>query len=184
MIKKFMTGVLVLFILITPAFAKPHPNPQNFTCYAGTPQEVIIYMADSPAGDLVQDISNVEWTFAVQSNDPLYLGVPTDVTLNFTHPFDFITLGHEYTITTPIINPIGAPLTPADYVTIRYEEDINGYRTADLYFDSDPLCIHDVDYVVDTEPNMLSTDFQKGAIIAGLTASLILLSLYIRNGSN
>lgn len=184
MIKKFITGVLVLFILITPAFAKPHANPQNFTCFAGTPQETIVIMEYSPAGELVQDITNVEWKFAVQSINPLFLGVPTDLTLNFTHPFDILDLEHEYQVTTPPVSPIGAPITPSDYVTITYDEDINGFRTADLYFDLDPTCKFDVDYVVDTEPNMLSTDFQKASIIAGLTASLILLSLYIRNGSN
>ena len=78
--------------------------------------------------------------------------------------------------------PIGAPLTEVDYVTIQYVDDINGYRTADLYFDLDPTCIFDVDYALDTEPNMLSTDFQKGAILVSITALGMLFIIYNRNG--
>ena len=179
-------GIFILLTLVltimTPAIAKPHANPQNFTCFAGTPQETTIYMETSPAGDVQIDRRNVEWKFAVQSINPLFLGVPTDLTLNFTHPFDIFDIEHEYQVTTPPVNPIGAPLTAGDYVTIQYVDDINGFRTADLYFDLDPTCIHDVDYVLDTEPNMLSTDFQKGAIIVSITALGMLFIIYNRNG--
>ena len=179
-------GIFILLTLVltimTPAIAKPHANPQNFTCFAGTPQETTIFMETSPAGDVQIDRRNVEWKFAVQSINPLFLGTTADLTLNFTHPFDVFNIAHEYHVTTPIINPIGAPLTEADYITIQYVDDINGYRTTDLYFDLDPTCIHDVDYVLDTEPNMLSTDFQKASIIVSITALGMLFIIYNRNG--
>tara|TARA_Y100000004_G_scaffold177919_1_gene219987 strand:+ start:8266 stop:8838 length:573 start_codon:yes stop_codon:yes gene_type:complete len=173
----FILLTLVLTIM-TPAIA----NPQNFTCYAGTPQETTIFMETSPAGDVQIDRRNVEWKFAVQSINPLFLGAPTEVTLNFTHPFDVLNIEQEYEVITPPVNPIGAPLTEVDYVTIQYVDDINGYRTADLYFDLDPTCIFDVDYALDTEPNMLSTDFQKGAILVSITALGMLFIIYNRNG--
>jgi len=185
--KSSWKGIFILLTLVltimTPAIAKPHANPLNFTCYAGNPTaEVLIIVEKSPIGDVQIDRRNVEWKLAVQSNDLNYQGQPLALTLNFTHPFDVLNIEHEYNIITPPVNPVGVPTTPPDFVTLTYVDDIDGYRTADLTIDADPTCTFDVDYILDTQPNMLSIDFQKGAVIVSITALGMLFILYNRNG--